>query len=703
MHKTFLEEVLSDLLAHEYDVTACRYVLPSKRAAFFLKRHLQAHITQTIFAPDILAIEDFIGEITLLTPAPSIELLMELFQVYQNRLGDELQEDFNSFSKWGQTLLQDFNEIDRYLIPPDDILNYLKAVKELDHWSLQERKTEMVENYLALWGQLYSIYQDFTAKLKSKKKGYQGLIYRDAADHLDAYLDSNDKRPIIFIGFNALNNAESTIIQKVLDHGPSEIYWDIDESFLSDSYHDAGLFIRQYVKHWPYYNSRTPKGIQAHLNPPAQIHITGVPKDIVQVKKLSERLAQLQAADLDATAVVLAHESLLNPLLSSLPSNLQDVNITMGLPLQDSQLAHFFDLLLEIKGTQNAKGWPKALLQKLFSHPYSHRLISEKKQVNLAAYISFLHTSDALLVSKMMLQPLGESPAIFDLILNESSKADSILADLLTILELLRKDNSKKGNALELEHLFRLHTIFNQLKSYQETYPFLSNANTLKPLFDQLCQAETLDILGDPVEGLQIMGMLESRVLDYETVFMTSVNEGVLPAGKSNNSFIPFDVKRAYGLPTYKEKDAIYVYHFYRLIQRAKNVHLYYNTEPDTLIGGERSRLISQLLTDERFVDHVTHTLATPKVRATPHLPKQVAKTPILQERLKQIALSGFSPSSLSVYIQNPWEFYQRYVLQLNEPEVSQETMAPNLFGTIVHDILYAIYLPFLGKTLDLS
>ncbi|MEM6894964.1 MAG: PD-(D/E)XK nuclease family protein [Bacteroidota bacterium] len=703
MHETFLEEVLSDLAAQGYDITACRYILPSKRSAFFLKRHLQARVSQTIFAPDIFAIEDFIGEITSLTLAPSIELLMELFHVYQNRLGAALQEDFHSFSKWGQTLLQDFNEIDRYLIPADDILNYLKAIKEIDHWSVQERKTEMVENYLALWSQLHPIYQEFNTRLKSKQKGYQGSIYRDAVNHLDTYLEAQDKSPIIFIGFNALNNAESAIIQKVLEHGSSEIYWDIDESFLSDSYHDAGLFIRQYVKHWPYYNTRTPKGIRSHLNPSPQIHITGVPKDIVQIKKLSEQLGELQTKDLDHTAVVLAHEALLSPLLSSLPGTLQDVNITMGLPLQDSPLANFFNLLLEIKSLQNAKGWPKVLLQKLFSNPYCRSLIPNKKDVTLAAYRSFLNTSDTLFVSTKMLLSLGECPVLFDLVLTKSPKMVSILDDLLEIIETLRKASALKNQTLELEQLFRFYTIFNQIKSYQETYGFLSSPNTLKPLFDQLCQSETLDILGDPVDGLQIMGMLESRVLDYETIFMTSVNEGVLPAGKSNNSFIPFDVKRAYGLPTYKEKDAIYVYHFYRLLQRAKNVHLFYNTEPDTLMGGERSRLISQLLTDARFVGRITHTLATPKVRATPNLPNQVLKTPLLQEKLKQLAISGFSPSSLSVYIQNPWEFYQRYVLRLNEPEISQETIAPNLFGTIIHDILHALYLPFLGRTLDAS
>ena len=704
MHETFLEEVLSDLTAQGYDITKCRYVLPSKRSAFFLKRHVQARVSQTILAPDILAIEDFIGEITSLTLAPSIELLMELFHVYQNRLGKALQEDFHSFSKWGQTLLQDFNEIDRYLIPADDILNYLKAIKEIDHWSLQERKTEMVENYLALWSQLYPIYQDFNTQLKSKQKGYQGLIYRDAVDHMDAYLELQDKAsPIIFIGFNALNNAESTIIQKILEHGPSEIYWDIDERFLSETYHDAGLFIRQYLKHWPYYTTRSPKGVRSHISPDQQIQITGVPKDIVQIKKLSQQLGELQSAALDHTAVVLAHEVLLSPLLSSLPGTLPDVNITMGLPLQNSQLAHFFNLLLEVKGTQNVKGWPKTLLQRLFSNPYCHSLISKNNAVTLAAYLSFLNTSDAPLVSTKMLLSLGKCPVLFDLVLNESQQTALVLADLLEIIEMLRTTSSLKDQALELEQLFRFYTIFNQIRSYQEAYPFLSSINTLKTLFDQLCQSETLDILGDPVDGLQIMGMLESRVLDYETVFMTSVNEGVLPAGKSNNSFLPFDVKRAYGLPTYKEKDAIYVYHFYRLLQRAKNVHLFYNTEPDTLMGGERSRLISQLLTDARFVGNITHTLATPKVRATTSSPKQVAKTLLLQERLRQLALSGFSPSSLSVYIQNPWEFYQRYVLRLNEPEIAQETIAPNLFGTIIHDILHVLYLPFLGKTLDAS
>lgn len=220
-------------------------------------------------------------------------------------------------------------------------------------------------------------------------------------------------------------------------------------------------------------------------------------------------------------------------------------------------------------------------------------------------------------------------------------------------------------------------------------------------LFEQLLEEDTLDFEGKPLEGLQVMGMLESRCLDFETVIITSVNEGILPAGKTNNSFIPFEVKREFGLPTFKEKDAVYTYHFYRLLQRAKNIYICYNTEPDVLEGGEPSRFIHQLRNDPEVSKYIHHNLAAPESGIAPGISESINKSSSLLAQLTQKAASGFSPTSLSRYIKDPLEFYRKNILGIQDTLELEETIAANTFGNVIHATLEVLYLPFLGQILQ--
>src|SRR5690606_5360394 len=256
----------------------------------------------------------------------------------------------------------------------------------------------------------------------------------------------------------------------------------------------------------------------------------------------------------------------------------------------------------------------------------------------------------------------------------------------------------KSKNLLALEYLYRFNQIFNELQRYNLKYNLISNSTTLYYLYRELLSSETLDFKGEPLQGLQIMGMLESRVLDFETVIISSVNEGILPAGKSTNSFIPFDVKLENGLPTYKEKDAVYTYHFYRLLQRAKNVYIIYNTEPDVLNGGEKSRFITQLQIEN--IHNVKHSIVVPKVEVAQKKFKIIKKTEGVMTRLQQIASNGFSPSSLTNYIRNPLDFYYQKVLKIQSFEDVEETVAANTLGSVIHQTLEDFYTPYKGQML---
>jgi hypothetical protein len=707
MHQSFLEYVLADLTKKEMAIESLTFILPSKRSGTFLKKHISNTLTKNSFSPKILAIEDFVEDISGITSTSSIDLLIQLYAVYKASKIIASHDDFNTFLKWGQTLLQDFNEIDRYLIPAKDILNYLSAIKELNHWSLKKEKTTLIQNYLQLWGSLEHLYDSFTTHLIAQKKGYQGLIYRKANENLVSYCEANQIDSLVFIGFNALNTAESNIIQHFLTHTNSQIYWDIDSHFLEDTVHDAGLFIRDYKKLWPYYQDKNLAGAHNTFLSPKNVSVTGVPKSISQAKYVGEILRGIQsksANGLKNTALVLADESLLNPILQAVPNEVNEVNITMGLPLNKTVLYSFFLSFLELNISNIGKGWFYKDVLEFLSNPYSVS-ISSSQQIDFAKEIprDIKQNNRLHLSSKNISKYVGASKILEVMFPLKPISSLQWVDNCLLLIQDLKKIFTEQKNAQELESLYRFYTLFNQLRTHLDSADFRPGLKSLKSLFKQLAVMETLDFIGEPLSGLQIMGMLESRNLDFETVILTSVNEGILPSGKSNNSFIPFDVKREYGLPTYKEKDAIYTYHFYRLIQRAKNIHIIYNTEPDVLEGGEKSRLISQLLTDTNFSKYVTHSIASPKVKISPTPVTEVSKSQLLLQDIATFADKGFSPTSLTNYIRNPLEFYKKNILKINDVPEVEETIAANTFGTIVHDSLEELYQPLINKILTLE
>lgn len=703
MHKTFLEYVVDDLAAKNVDSTKCTFVLPSKRSGTFLKKIIAKKEEKTIFSPSTQSIQEFITEISGLAPAANVDLLLLLFEVYKKSPIAQ-HDDFGSFMKWGQTLLSDFNDIDGYLIPANEILNYLSAIKEINHWSLKKDKTELIENYLQLWGNLESIYNEFYRQLLSKQMGYQGLIQREAVKKLELKEDEEIKNPIVFVGFNALNNAESKIIQHFLEVGNALAYWDVDSYFLDDPIHDAGLFIRNYKRNWPYYNHGRTINAQDNFLKPKKISITGVPKNISQTKyvgQLLKELAEENQNQVQNTALVLADESLLTPMLNAVPKHIQEVNITMGMPLNQTVLYSFFLNYLELSLNKTERGWFHKHVLEFISNPYTIHL-SGLTENNFASRLGKdIKEGNWLYIDENILSKFKDNQEILSNIFPvKDIKPLGWIENCLTFIEHLKRHFQHQKNALELEYLYRFYALFNQLQLFLAKVDFMEDLRSVKSLYKQLAGIENLGFIGEPLIGFQIMGMLESRNLDFETIIITSVNEGILPSGKSNNSFIPFDVKRDFGLPTYKEKDAIYVYHFYRLLQRAKNIYLVYNTEPDVLEGGEKSRLISQLLTDENLKPYIKHTIAAPEVSIAARTLLQVDKTEQLLEDIKLFSASGFSPTSLTNYIKNPIDFYTRNILKINDLDEVEENIAANTFGTIIHDSLEQLYTPLINHVL---
>ena len=701
---SFLENVIIDLKKNETEISSLTFILPSKRAGVFLKEVLSKHIEKTIFIPEIVSVETFVESLSEFKYSNNIELLFEFYNVYLNIIPKEQCEPFDRFSKWAQILLQDFNEIDRYLIPHDNIFNYLSAIKEIHHWSLEKDQTAYVKNYISFWNRLSILYESFKNALLEKHKGYQGLVYREAVNNLEQYIASNQNKKFVFVGFNALNKAEEIIIQELLQQDMAQIYWDIDETFINNPIHDAGWFTRTYKSNWPYFGKHPFNWVSKNYMANKKINVIGAPKQIGQVKYIGELLDHLFKSKeyLSNTAIVLSDENLLIPLLNSIPKNIGPINITMGLPLKSIPIALLFETLFKLHKTPRTSLYYKDVIS-IVSNPLIKSMFFEKGFENSDYFERYILENNVAYLNIETLKSICETKHdLIDLLFGSWNDQPEIAIQnsLKLIMEIKQSiTNSNPNDLLTLEYLYRFNSIFNELQTLNNQQPHINNINTLFNIYKEIIETETLDFKGEPLKGLQIMGMLESRVLDFETLIITSVNEGILPAGKSHNSFIPFDVKIENGLPTYKEKDAVYTYHFYRLLQRSNNVYILYNTEPDILSGGEKSRFISQLEIEN--IHEINHQIVSPKVPIIPKTLKEVIKNEAIIKRLKIIAEKGFSPSSLTNYIRNPIDFYNEKILDIKMFDEIEETVAANTLGTIIHNTLEELYMPTLNRFLN--
>jgi ATP-dependent helicase/nuclease subunit B len=700
----FLNQILEELWEEYGSFDHLVFILPGKRAGTFLKNGISKIVGKTIFAPETYSIESFIEMISGLSYATNTQQLFELYHAYLN-IGSDKKEDFNSFSKWGQILLQDFNEIDRYLVSPEKLFSYLSVIQEINQWNLKPHKTRLIEDYLSFWNNLEQLHASFNKNLLENNLGHQGLVYREACAKLPDYIKASDTKKHIFVGFNALNQAEIFIIKEFLKEGKGDIFWDIDTYFLEDNIHDAGFFIRQHKKQWSYFKNHPLKGLSNYYTGKKNIQINGVPKNVSQAKFVGDLILQLHKTDpkqIKNTAVVLGDETLLNPLLNSLPPEINKVNITMGYPLDKTPLAgmfiQFFDLYIQL----DSRGWFYTSLLSFLANPYVQKILSSE-ELNTASIIKTeIKKRNWIYIPPSKLKSIfpETSDGLKLLFSNENEDPSHFLKNIISIIELLKGKFQVQENHLELEYLYRFYTLFNELKMLSGKYPFLKDLKALKSIFKELISIEKMNFRGEPLEGLQIMGMLESRNLDFETVIITSVNEGILPSGKTNNSFIPFDIKREFGLPAYKEKDAVYTYHFYRLLQRAKNIYLVYNTEPDVIEGGEKSRFISQLLTDEIHRKNIIANIAVPQINPIIKTPVSIQKDSDIMNKIQAVLRKGLSPSSLTNYIRNPINFYKQKILKLEEALEVEETIASNTFGTVLHKAMEILYEPFIGSFL---
>lgn len=663
--------------------------------------------------PKIVVIDQLASQIAELESADQLSLHFTLYHAYAEVFGSDA-EPFEDFVKWSNRLLQDYNEIDRYLVNAKDLYSNVSDAKTLERWGVEGETPELVDVYLRFWNRLFPLYQAFNKALRSAGVGYQGMIYRQAADKLKdlnawkSVLNDYGAEHAYFIGFNALNEAEISMMQSALMGNLADVYFDVDSLYFDDYEHEAGMFLRRYAN-WPYFQNREMSFVRDSLrNETRTIELVGVPGNVGMAKAMSHKLREYRremdkGEITDKLALVLADESLLLPVLNSIPEEFDEVNVTMGLSLKDLVMANTLESLIEAQERawrlQNLEGRKYQLyhsdIERLVLQPFGKFLLGENGGDKANALIAQIRKYNAPFLSIAKLREWLPESELFFSVLEEKSPSELLEA----CAQAVAKYHDDQHTSIEdVEVCKRIFKVLLKLKELYHQFELEPNLTTTLQLFRQLQREESLDFYGEPLNGLQVMGVLETRLLGFENVVMTSVNEEILPAGKSENSFIPYDIKRAFGMPTYKEKDAIYAYHFYRLLQGSKNVCLLYNSESKAIGSGEASRFIEQIrreFSEFKSTTIVESVFSSPVKQDQLVTEFQMQKGEFLEEAFRSRAERGIAPSHLQTYVKSPELFYKQVILGMSEADEVEEVMGDRTMGLTVHKVLEDFYRPY--------
>ena len=689
--KKFIEKVVEELTRNDAGFSKTTIILPGNRPKLFFKKEFQKQIKNRIL-PRFLSIDEFITQISGLEPVSQIKLWFSAYESYR-KITDEPNE-FDVFLNWIQALLKDFDDINSALVNPREIFDYLVSAERIKKWgqeNLEIGSGQMMGKHLSFWKMAKDLFFQLNEDLLNQNLGYRGLIYRQAVNKLPDYIGQTSEE-FVFAGLNALSNAERKIVFELQDSGKARCYWDSDQYYLAGTEQEAGIFLRQYresSKEWNWEFDAFSKE--------KSIRVTGVGKRVGQAKYLHGLLSEIPENEISETAVVLADETLLPPVLSSIPGQINRINITMGFPLNKSSMAYFFRSVFELQMNREKLGkgsayYFKNVIQVLNNTIFKENHGRSRKLSHQIRVGNMIFTKPEFLQNQLeqsIYTPLFEVP----------DSPESFVKNIGKWIEEQMRNPETETSEIDREYLYRFGELFAQLESELARYfQFVQDFQSLNLFYNRLLQNESLSFVGEPLEGLQILGLLETRLLDFKNVIITSVNDGTLPPGRIENSFIPYDIRREMGMSTYNENDAVFAYHFYRLLQRAEKINLLYNLEADGLDSGEKSRFIRQLEIESPH--QVKNEIASAEFIFPEQKSIEIPKTKSVVEALSGWAEKGVSPSSLSSYIRNPVLFYEQKILGVKEFEEAEEIVGARVMGNIIHNTLEELYQPFLGKIL---
>lgn len=672
--KTFLEFVSEDII-HKWgtDLSRVAVVFPNKRAALFMNEHLARYARKPMWSPAYITISDLFRRHSDMQVGDSIKLICDLHKSFVKCTG--LNESLDHFYGWGQLLLIDFDDIDKNMADADRIFCNLKDIHELDDISYlddEQRKmlkrffanfsddheSELKRRFLSLWSHFSDIYHDYNKRLQEQGLGYEGAVYREVAtkDNIEFKYDR-----YIFVGFNLLQQVEQKLFARLKKMGKANFYWDFDEYYMprhkTTSATDAGHYISMYLEHFPNELDTRSKEIYANMRQPKHISYISAATENIQARYVSQWLRNdNRYKDGRHTAVVMCDENILLPVMHSLPNEADKVNITSGFPLGMTPVASLISLLFDLYTTgamQHSRRYRTQYVDKVLAHPY-------------AQYIA----------DCIPLSPMGKIDNI------------TLLQQIGTLIKHVGVKAKDESDALFQESIFRMYTIINRLEQLATSGDMNVDVTTLRRLTKQLITTTTIPFHGEPVVGIQIMGVLETRNLDFNHVLLLSCNEGNMPKSVNDSSFIPYSIRKAHGLTTIDNKVAIYSYYFHRLLQRAQDVTIVYNNTTDNGHTGEMSRFMLQLMVDGTH--NIKHLNLLAQNVPTTMCSKAIVKDEKIQQELDQ--MKNISPSAINVYIRCPLAFFYEYVARIKEPDCEDDTVDNRMFGNIFHKAAQFIY-----------
>lgn len=688
--KSFLEEQVELIFdRHKDEIDEISIIIPNRRAATYIQKYLAKQFKKPFFSPEILTINEWINNHTAEKILTSTELLFVLYEVHKEI--EENPEPFEDFIQLGKTILTDFDEIDKYLISPASIFKNLKDIKEIENWSFDREELSISQKkFQTLWDKLDLYYSKLELALQLQSATYSGKAYARFYQKLG---ELNLKKHHYFIGFNAVSRVERQIMYSLMQDERATILFDVDKFYLENELHEAGYFYREISREWkikPQYSNHfdTSQKYFEVIETSQQIAQTKIAGHLI--RKFME-----EGKDLSKTAIVLADESLLIPLSRSLPPEVEKVNITMGWPIKFSHLKGFLELVLDLQFNFKKFGHDRIYhksISALLQHPYVLELLgssSIKEEI-----LEVMHSHNLIFMQldelKAMDQNFTKLEPIF--VQWEETNGDRLKAIHKVVDELYELFKSDKNRQIDLEILFQFSQGLKRFESIVEKYEVVLSLKGFKHLFFQFWQNETVSFLGNPIEGLQVMGILETRTLDFENLIILGMNEGNLPKSNFIHSFIPRDLRMFENqLPVEEDRQAIFAHHFYRLLHRADHIYMTYNSNAEGLGSGEKSRFIIQLeneLDDRHTMVNYTYSGLDVKANTSETI---YSSTSEVHQRLDKLLERGLSPSALNKLVQCPLDFYYRYILRFDEGIEVEESIESSTFGTKIHQVLQEI------------
>ena len=671
----FIKKVIEDIDFHKTDLKSTCFVLPNKRSSYEFKKILSQTISGPVFVPNIDSIDSLIKKISGLKEIKKSYLENEVYQLYNQRKKTHLKEE-NYDINVVNAFLKDSSEIEQNLLNVGDIMSDLIELNKIKYWGENNSRTNIKQGFLK---NLASLYNEFKLKLNNQGLGTKGMCYSEAVVNLEYYKKANTNNRHLFIGLNALSKAEEIIIKELIQINSGDIYWDIDSLSFKNRNHSASFHIRKYRKEWSFYSKNKFKWLNEDFNSKKTISIIEAQGDVGQAKEVGRILSEAKNTLEGTTAVVLGDENLIGPTLQYFPKNLNEDQVDFSVPVKESGIKHLVSNLLDLKIEQKNFTSTKLINEILYCTVLQKALGNKYHHINNSC--STNTWSDKVYHS-----------VVFKKWLN----SNEILKELNYILQFL----TNKGRLNEFE-IQELNLILIELGEIERLNSEKSmNPARLKQLINSFIKEISVSYKSKKDSKINFMGMLESRALDFETVIFTSVNEGVMPKGRNYESLLPYDLKVKHNLQTHNEKDRIYSYHFYRLIQRAKNIFLIYNSQDEGLRKSEKSRFIHQLELEKSKNHKIEYYKSESNFENTETI-VLLEKTPAALKRIKEISLKGFSPSSLESYIKNPKDYYFQKLLNLKTEEVDEGFASHKIIGLVFHETIEFLYKPFIGKHLE--